>query len=53
MWRRENAFPLLGFKLQTVQTVASRSTYGMDYILVEMLHVEGIKRIINNTFFFL
>jgi len=51
LWRRGNIFPPLGFKCQTVQTVVRRSTHGMDYILVEMLHVEGIKRIINYTFF--
>jgi len=34
VWRRENVFPSLGFKFQTVQTVASRSTYGMDYSII-------------------
>jgi hypothetical protein len=47
----ENIFPPLGLKRQAVQTVVSQSTHGMDYILVEMLHVEGIKSIINYTLF--
>jgi hypothetical protein len=40
-----------GFKHQIVQTVASRNSYGMGYILVEILRVEWMKGIINNTFF--